>query len=970
MTPKVGIEIKPASLELPDLNFEDSFEFLSTRTHRSTSRLSSNAEADPPEPQAEAEDNYNYNSNNSPSAASEDKHSPSFLTAAPSPKITTAAVPSNPSKLESRKPAVRVDTTPSAAAVGDDDEFGGANIEELLPTGTATPAATTSESVSTTTNTRRSTDRTPASEKSPETHASQTATSSIQLPPEAQDGDDYLPSFLSSSSTSRPRSRRARTARASSTKSFSFDQSSVHSEPTPRAIPDPFAFLDSPSRSSTTAAERRQYFATSRAASVGDQQDSGDDSGRSNSSLAKTAPAGSFGLATIHEHSSTDLAATAPVPQPRAKPIVGAFITSAADELQSPVREKPQVQAQAEQEPRPQYRPRTAPSLTTAATISASAAAKIEEQAGISPTPLQVAREAERAVVPSPDRHRRHQSEPAPAWLFSETSNNTENEPAAAPQRAFSSPTAAAQSPQRQPQSFVASAVENTAALSAALAEQKVLSEQLAELRQACDKLLREKAETLQAQEKEQIRLKVEQDNALAKQQQLHEQAMLTLQEQHKAVVEALKRVHEDEMATLKTHAQDAQVLDSLAHQIKMSAGTLKLLETQVSAGYRGLDATREGQLEARERLLRDMEASAKDMQKQAESEGYKLNGYLQSMEHLLRSLRSQHVEERERLRLEHLRLEDLQQAIRAESEENRRQLEEERFAVQEKAKALAAERRDWLVERDMWRREFQSKEAAFERTKEEFARGSAQTSKQLEETKKQQEEERIKLERQRRQLEEDIAAFERAKAAAAHQLEIAAKVQAELALKESEVMKERVRLSKFAEDVHALSNQVTERSMLAEQQIVAARQAEELAQKQLLQLRAREEQLRVSDQALQSLARKLESDRLSLVQQKTEALRARAPLFGVASSSTAATMSGFQRPSCSSTPFTQPELTRASSTTTILRSQHELPLSSSAVSLHPSMSATPLNDYSSGGDDQLKLTTSYLQSVKIDLQR
>src|SRR5690554_2412271 len=54
--------------------------------------------------------------------------------------------------------------------------------------------------------------------------------------------------------------------------------------------------------------------------------------------FAKTAPAGSMGLATIHEHKPDDISSEyAPQHQTRAQPIVGAFITS-NDELQSPVR--------------------------------------------------------------------------------------------------------------------------------------------------------------------------------------------------------------------------------------------------------------------------------------------------------------------------------------------------------------------------------------------------------------------------------------------------------------------------------------------------------------------------------------------------------------------------------------------------------------------------------------------------------
>ena len=57
------------------------------------------------------------------------------------------------------------------------------------------------------------------------------------------------------------------------------------------------------------------------------------------------------------------------------------------------------------------------------------------------------------------------------------------------------------------------------------------------------------------------------------------------------------------------------------------------------------------GQLEARERLLTDMEEKAREKVDSAERESFRLKGLLMHMEHVAAGLRSQGSEEKERLR-------------------------------------------------------------------------------------------------------------------------------------------------------------------------------------------------------------------------------------------------------------------------------------------------------------------------------
>ena len=64
--------------------------------------------------------------------------------------------------------------------------------------------------------------------------------------------------------------------------------------------------------------------------------------------------------------------------------------------------------------------------------------------------------------------------------------------------------------------------------------------------------------------------------------------------------------------------------LETLASQIRSSTGSMKLIEEQLNLRYRTAELAKEGQLEARERLIRDMEDKAKQRAELAEAEAFR----------------------------------------------------------------------------------------------------------------------------------------------------------------------------------------------------------------------------------------------------------------------------------------------------------------------------------------------------------
>lgn len=72
---------------------------------------------------------------------------------------------------------------------------------------------------------------------------------------------------------------------------------------------------------------------------------------------------------------------------------------------------------------------------------------------------------------------------------------------------------------------------------------------------------------------------------------------------------------------------------------MQSSLGALKVLESQLSDRKHGLELTREQQLEARERLLQELEGNASALHAKNEKEVARLQGLLHAMDQVRRCL-------------------------------------------------------------------------------------------------------------------------------------------------------------------------------------------------------------------------------------------------------------------------------------------------------------------------------------------
>jgi hypothetical protein len=189
----------------------------------------------------------------------------------------------------------------------------------------------------------------------------------------------------------------------------------------------------------------------------------------------------------------------------------------------------------------------------------------------------------------------------------------------------------------------------------------------------------------------------------------------------HEEVIAGLKRLHAEEISSIKQRAKDGIALEELTNQIRNTTGSLRLIEEQMSSQYKGLDVVKEGQFEARERVLKAAEEKARERAEMAEAEGYRLKGVLVQMEQMITSLRSQGAEERERLKYEHRRLEAAQIAMEAERKSFQSQMIEDTEQLKAKQKAFDANCRAKDYDLEQKKKELELSIEKFENDKEAF---------------------------------------------------------------------------------------------------------------------------------------------------------------------------------------------------------------------------------------------------------
>jgi hypothetical protein len=266
-------------------------------------------------------------------------------------------------------------------------------------------------------------------------------------------------------------------------------------------------------------------------------------------------------------------------------------------------------------------------------------------------------------------------------------------------------------------------------------------------------------------------------------QQESYEQDLSTLKAQYRMeseIVErrhsdslaALKKVHAEEIASWKERFKGVEIFETITQQIRSTTGSMKFLEEQLNQRHRQVDHMREGQFEAREKMLVEMEEKARERAEMAEAEGYKLKGILQHMQQVVDSLRVQGTEDKQRLLQEHQRIKVLQDNFDAEKKSFYQRCQEEHEMIKFRGQDLEREILQWNQEKVVQLESINTARRKVENERTELQAFVQAQKLNLENLEAGVREEEKRLQRQREELHQEKYAFEQRKLQASRELE------------------------------------------------------------------------------------------------------------------------------------------------------------------------------------------------------
>jgi hypothetical protein len=288
------------------------------------------------------------------------------------------------------------------------------------------------------------------------------------------------------------------------------------------------------------------------------------------------------------------------------------------------------------------------------------------------------------------------------------------------------------------------------------------------------------------------------------------EEEVSVIEKRHNEAISALKRIHVDEINAIRERSKENAALDQLTSQLKSASGSIKLLEEQLLSKYKGLDAAKDGQLEARERLLSEMEERARTRVDNAESEGYRLKGLLMHMEHVAGSMRSSSGEEKERLRQEHQRLHSLQLALEAERNSFQSRVSEELLLLKKKMEELDVESKRLVSEKREQLESFATQQRTLDADRAEFANYVIGHTKSAEATAEQLRNEETRLRRAREEVEQDKVFLEQKRSNALSDIRQADKVRTSLQSQRDAVEHEKTKLQHAVTELNAAAQNLS----------------------------------------------------------------------------------------------------------------------------------------------------------------
>lgn len=347
-------------------------------------------------------------------------------------------------------------------------------------------------------------------------------------------------------------------------------------------------------------------------------------------------------------------------------------------------------------------------------------------------------------------------------------------------------------------------------------------------------------------------------------------------EEQHRGSLEALRAVHSEELESMRRRFADADRLAAAEAKLENAVTSFANLQTHISDRAKGLDVAQDAQLDARKRLVDDMELSAREARKQSETETVKLQSLLTGMDSVMQGVRSLSAHEHERLYHEQARLSSLQDALHAQATASREAIALEsahlraRVATQESAYAkrqdeILADRAALEVERD----ELVKDRAELERARERLVKDCELQKRTI--AKK--EEALLQLQRHVEQQSVDLDR----KVETTRALMIDADARDEkLRGREQRVQIEMKRLLDMHVELEEATRVVAERNSHLDVALHQAAQAQAEGERSQNELAVRQAELSKAQAAVADEAQKRHAEHVKLVREKTQLIKAR----------------------------------------------------------------------------------------------
>lgn len=347
-------------------------------------------------------------------------------------------------------------------------------------------------------------------------------------------------------------------------------------------------------------------------------------------------------------------------------------------------------------------------------------------------------------------------------------------------------------------------------------------------------------------------------------------------EEQHRGNLEALRSVHQEELESMRRRLADADRLAAAEAKLESAVSSFANLQMHISDRAKGLDAAHDAQLDARKRLVDDLELSAREARRQSESETVKLQGLLSSMDSVMRSIRSVSAHEHERLHTEQARLSSLQDALQSQAAASREALAIEsanlraRVTTQEATMAkhqddIAAERASIKIERE-----------ELEATKSEFERRKHRAEQEIDVKARSLAKKEEALRKLQAQVEKQSADLDRrVEAARALMLDADAR-DADLESREQKLQGEMRRLLDMHVDLEQATRVVAERHSQLDAAFQEAARVRAAGERSQSEIAVRQAELADTQAALAEEAKRRHVENVKLVRERTELLKAK----------------------------------------------------------------------------------------------